>query len=91
MTNLNKARLDPTSVFHAPEDILARDDLSRAQKIDLLRRWEYDARELEVAEDEGMVSTQPDLLERVLQGLHDLEVWHDADQGAPTKQGGSSR
>ena len=89
MTDIDKALLDPTSVFRAPEDVLVRNDLSREQKIEILRRWEYDARELEVAEEEGMISSQPDILDRVLHALHTLNVWHDPARAAPTKQGGS--
>lgn len=89
MTNIDQARLDPTSVFHAPEDVLVTNDLSREQKIDILRRWEYDARALEVAEEEGMIASQPDILDRVLQALHTLNVGHDPERAAPTKQAGS--
>ncbi len=38
---------DPTGVLDDPT-------LTREQKIEKLRRWSYDARELEVANDEGM-------------------------------------
>jgi hypothetical protein len=86
--DLDQAMLDPTAVFQAPEDVLTQADLSREHKIDLLRRWEYDARELEVAEEEGMPASQPALLERILQALHALGAWGDPDRVAPTKQGG---
>ena len=43
--------LDPTMVFKDPTDVIADENLSRDQKIEILRRWEYDARELEVAEE----------------------------------------
>jgi outer membrane lipoprotein SlyB len=72
--DLERALLDPTAVFRTPEDVLQRDDLSREQKAAVLRRWAYDARELEVAEDEGMRSGEPDLLDRVLQALGQLDV-----------------
>ena len=74
MTDIEKAMLDPTAVFHAPEDVLRRADWSRQQKIDILRRWAYDARELEIAEDEGMPSAQPDILDRILHALHALDA-----------------
>ena len=46
MIDVKKAMLNPTSVFKGPEDVVADDDLARDQKIEILRRWEYDAREL---------------------------------------------
>ncbi len=44
--DLRKAMLNPTAVFRGPEDVLQRDELTREQKIEILRRWEYDALEL---------------------------------------------
>jgi outer membrane lipoprotein SlyB len=71
---LERALLDPTAVFKTPEEVLKRDDLSREQKAAILRRWAYDARELEVAEDEGMRDGEPDLLDRVLRSLDKLKA-----------------
>ncbi len=48
--DLSKAMLDPTAVFRGPEDVLQRAELTRAQKIEILRRWKFDALELQVAE-----------------------------------------
>jgi hypothetical protein len=50
MIDVNKAMLDPTMVFKDPKDVVANVELTRDQKIEILRRWEYDARQLEVAE-----------------------------------------
>jgi hypothetical protein len=72
--DLERALLDPTAVFDEPEQVLQRDDLSREQQAAILRRWVYDARELEVAEDEGMRDGEPDLLHRVLRALDELNV-----------------
>ena len=67
-----RALLDPTAVFDEPEQVLRREDLTREQKILILRRWEYDARELEMASDEGMRGETPDILDRVLNALRAL-------------------
>ena len=40
--------------YRAPADVLAAYDLTAAQKIRLLRQWEYDLRLLMVATDENM-------------------------------------
>jgi len=87
MTDINKAMLDPTSVFRAPEDVLKAGDITREQKIEILRRWEYDARELEVADDESMTGGGSDLLERVLESLSALGYVPDPDREPPTRQG----
>jgi hypothetical protein len=67
--HLARALVDPTEVFDEPEDVLRRGDLTREEKILILRRWEYDARELEIAADEGMRGETPDRLDRVLNAL----------------------
>ena len=86
--DIKKALLDPTSVFTRPEDVLAEASLSRDQKIQILRRWEYDARELEVADDENMSGGSPDVLDRVLDALRRLDADADIEKTPPTKQGG---
>jgi len=73
-SDLERALLDPTAVFKGPEQVLQRDDLSGEQKAAILRRWAYDARELEVAEDEGMRDGEPDVLDRILQALAALRT-----------------
>jgi hypothetical protein len=70
--DLAKALVDPEAVFDAPGDVLRREDLSREQKIWILRRWEHDAREQETATDEGMPGEAPDRLDRVLDALREL-------------------
>jgi RimJ/RimL family protein N-acetyltransferase len=64
---------DPASEYATPQALLDDTGLTQAQKKDLLRRWRYDAEELSVAEDEGMISGEPGLLHQVLTALHSLE------------------
>jgi hypothetical protein len=52
--DLEKAKLDPSSVFDAPAAVCNSVELTPEQKIEILRRWEYDARELQVAAEENM-------------------------------------
>ena len=86
MIDVNKAMLDPTMVFEDPMDVVANDELTRDQKIEILRRWEYDARQLEVAEEEaGMAVRRPEMFDRVLQALHTLGVERDIEHTPPTK------
>ena len=86
MMDVKKAMLDPTSVFKNPEDVVASDELNRNQKIEILRRWEYDARELEVAEEEaGMAVRRPEMFDLVVQALHRLDADRDPEPAPPTK------
>ncbi len=86
MIDVKQAMLDPTSVFKDPTDVVADKNLSRDQKIEILRRWEYDARELEVAEEEaGMAVRCPEMFDRVVQALHTLGAERDTEHTPPTK------
>ena len=86
MIDVNKAMLDPPMVFQYPKDVVANVELTRDQKIEILRRWEYDARQLEVAEEEaGMAVRRPEMFDLVLQALHTLSVERDVEHTPPTK------
>ena len=76
----------PDLVYASPEEIVATERLTRAQKIDLLRSREYDAAELAVAEEEGMQGPENDQLPRILNALARLTGGDDAEYVAPTKQ-----
>jgi len=89
MIDVEKALLDPSLVFKTPEELLANNELSREQKVEILRRWEYDVRELQVAEEESMDGPQPVTLDAVLSALRALGAPADTERSAPTKQGGS--
>jgi len=85
MIDIEKAILVPASVFKTPEEVLNSQELSRDQKIKILRSWEYDARQLEVAEEENMIGTQEDILDQIIFALRSLYVEYNLDQTSPTK------
>lgn len=91
MIDVKKALLDPSMVFNKPRDVVSCDELNRTQKIEILRRWEYDARELQVADEESMTAPRPErvTLDAVLEALRALDAPAEVDRSAPTKQGGS--
>jgi hypothetical protein len=89
MIDIEKALVNPALVFKTPEEVVANRELSRDQKIKILHRWEYDARELQVAEEEGMEGPQPVSLDAVLRALSSLGAPANTERSAPTKQGGS--
>lgn len=73
-TRLALAMTNPAEVYAAPEDVLADDSLGDMDKIEILRRWNYDACEISVAEDEGMTAPNDALLQRILLALDSLGV-----------------
>ncbi|NNE62086.1 MAG: hypothetical protein HKN35_14420, partial [Woeseia sp.] len=48
MSDYKKILLDPTTAYKVPNDVVKDKSLSKEQKIEILRRWAYDAHELEV-------------------------------------------
>lgn len=85
--NLQQALDDPSSVFAAPADVVRSGEMSREQKIQILRGWEYEARTLEVAQDENMMGGRSSRLAEVLDALHALG--EKGSSGATNKQGGA--
>jgi len=86
--NIEQAMTNPTSVFANPDEVIQKKNLTRDQKIRILKRWEYDALELEVAEEENMGGGSPSILDQVLNALHRLDAEVDVDHSPPTKHGG---
>jgi hypothetical protein len=70
--DIERALLDPGSVFETPEDVFTQSSLTSDQKIEILRRWEYDEAEVNVAVEEGMPGNDTGLLRRILLVLDGL-------------------
>ena len=68
--DLDQAKLDPGSVFGAPDEVLGAEELSVEDKRAILLRWESDTEALLRATEEGMPPSDkpsPAELLRVLQ------------------------
>jgi hypothetical protein len=91
MIDVKEALLNPAAMFQKPQDIANSVELSKEQKIEILRRWEYDVRELQVADEEGMNAPKPQSvnLDSIRAALRALGAPADVKHSAPTKQGGS--
>ena len=75
----------PTMVFTESKDVVASNEFSSKQNTDRLRRWKYDARELEVAKEEaGVAARCPQIFDRVVQALHMLDVDRDTEHTPTT-------
>ena len=55
----------PQAFFAEPQDVADYPELSRAEKLAILRRWEQDALRLSVSESEGMGGDEENMLGRV--------------------------
>ena len=75
---LKRARLVPSSAFASPDEVLGSPELSRAQKIAILRRWEFDSRPTTPA---AVIRQDGPILDQVRRALRDLGAG-PADCGA---------
>jgi len=70
--NEDNDQTDPSTTYETPADLLKADDISRDEKIRLLRDWEYTLRQVQVAEEENMPNGPKAHLKDVLDALHEL-------------------
>ena len=76
---------DPAAVFRRPSDVLNHPGLTRDERLAILEQWERDARELSVAEEEGMGGGEESFLARVRLAL--AQLGEDLPSSAGTKHG----
>ena len=69
---LKRARLVPSSMFASPDAVVRSADLSRAQKLQILRRWEFDARHTACADPIPSPGADAGMLSRVRGALAEL-------------------
>ena len=77
--DLDQALSCPTCVFRRPEDVVQHPTLTRAQKIEILRRWVDDATELAVAENEGMGGGEAVGIDVVMAALDRAKAGQDVE------------
>lgn len=85
--DLDKALKDPALVYQRPVEVLNDTRLSDVERKEVLKRWEQDQRELDVAQEEGMTGGEASILDDILEALESLGVDIDSPE-APTKHGG---
>lgn len=87
-TEADQALITPGSIFDSPMEVVGAAGLSKTEKIEILKRWELDARALQRATDESMSGGEPPPLDAVNQALALLDPGNTTPDGfgnAPTK------
>jgi len=80
---LKRARLVPSAVFASPAEVVRAAGLNRAQKIAILRRWEFDARP---ATEQAGVRRDRLILDQIREALVSLGAASPAaPRGGPTR------
>ena len=85
--DLESAMADPSLAFGQPQDVVADQRLTIDFKVKVLKQWEADARQLAVAEEEGMTGGEESMLNRVRKALQALGADEPAEHGQTTKLG----
>ncbi len=88
MTDYDRAKFNPQSVFESPLAVLRDASLSNVEKIEILRQWSYDEREMAVAEEENMPALDKERVSRLAEIQKALIALDHCDDSSPTKQGG---
>jgi hypothetical protein len=81
--DLDKAKLDPGSVFGVPNDVLVAPGLSADEKKSILLRWEEDAEALMRATGEGMPASENRAPGELLRAVHEAMQRLDRNQESP--------
>jgi len=72
LPDLERALVNPASVFRRPEEVLRHPRLSLDCKREILWRWAWDEHLKEIAAEEGMASGEPSCLDEVKAALLEL-------------------
>lgn len=89
--DFDRILLDPAAHYDSPADVVSDERFPIAGRIEILRRWEYDAADASVAAEEGMPGGNGELIADIVKALQDLGAEIDTDRAGPTKQGGLGR
>jgi len=73
MADFERALIDPSSEYDFPNDVLLDDNLSKEQKIQILKQWQHDSLEIMRADEENMSGDSENMLNRVSVALHRVE------------------
>jgi hypothetical protein len=80
-----EALKDPAGVFETPGEVVTAPGLTRQQKIEILKRWEADARLLMVASDENMPEGEQQPLQDVHEAMRALGADPHGDTGSKVR------
>lgn len=78
MTDFNKAFHDPRGSYNNPQEVIDDTSITKTQKIQVLKQWEYDARLLSMAEEENMPGDSSNMLSRIHHALRELGAKADS-------------
>jgi hypothetical protein len=82
----DKALLTPDKIFQFPMEIVDTESMTTKQKLKVLKRWEADARDMEVASDENMAGGEKSRFGEVRKAIRTLCDSENIDENSPELQ-----
>jgi hypothetical protein len=82
----DKALLTPGQIFGLPMEVVNTDSLTTKQKLKVLKRWEADAHDLQVASSESMTGGELSHFDDVRKAIHALCDREDIDENGSDLQ-----
>ena len=76
----DRALIAPEQVFESPMDIVNTDSMTPEQKLTVLKHWEANAHDLQVANDESMTGPGNTRLDEVRRAIDELTQAEDIDE-----------
>jgi hypothetical protein len=82
----DQALLTPHKIFDLPMEVVETESMTAKQKLKVLKRWEADAHDLEVATDENMSGGEQSRLGEVRRAIHELCERENIDENGTELQ-----
>ena len=82
----DQALLTPQKIFDLPMEVVETESLTIRQKLKVLKRWEADAHDLEVASDESMTGGERSRFGEVRTAIHELCERENIDENSTDLQ-----
>ena len=82
----DQALFTPQKIFALPMEVIETELLTTKQKLKVLKRWEADAHDLEVATDENMSGGESSRFGEVRRAIHELCERENIDENSTDPQ-----
>lgn len=82
----DQALLTPQKVFDLPMEVVETESMTPKQKLKVLKRWEADAHDLDVATGESMSGGEQSRLGEVRRAIDELCELENIDENSPDLQ-----
>jgi hypothetical protein len=76
----DRALIAPEQVFDTPMDVVNTESMTSEQKMKVLKHWEANARDLQVATEESMTGPGSPHLNEVRKAIHALSEMENVDE-----------